>query len=158
LCVAFPLDHEQEGLMSDRVQGNWQIDGHTYRRMELTTGSPRRRSWTMADKARIVSESFSGERPVSEVALKHGVHRNQLYNWRRELAAAAGAESEHATPFVPVRVAPPEPESPTDETCRQDDANGYALEIEIGGATVRLRNLADSDLVRTVLAALSAPR
>lgn len=54
--------------MNDRVQRNWQTDGHTHRRMKLTTGAPRRRSWTMADKARIVAESYSGERPVSEVA------------------------------------------------------------------------------------------
>ena len=64
--------------MSDRVQGNWQTDGHTYRRMELTTGTPRRRSWTLAEKARIVAESYSGDRPVAEVALRHSIHRNQI--------------------------------------------------------------------------------
>ena len=142
--------------MSDRVQGNWQTDGHTYRRMELTTGAPRRRSWTLADKARIVAESLSGDCPASEVALKHGIHRNQIYNWRRELAEAAGAEAADASPFVPVRVAAPEPEASAAEPARHDDA--FAVEVAFTGATVRVRDGADGDLVRTVLAALSAPR
>ena len=143
--------------MSDRVQGNWQTDGHTYQRMELTTGTPRRRSWTLADKARIVAESFSGDRPASEVALKHGIHRNQIYNWRRELAKAATNEIEDDSPFVPVRVAPPEPETPVAEPGRHVD-DTFAVEVEFAGATVRVRDGADGDLVRTVLAALSVPR
>ena len=143
--------------MSDRVQGNWQTDGHAYRRMELTTGTPRRRSWTLADKARIVAESLSGDRPASEVALKHGIHRNQIYNWRRELAEAAGAEAADGSPFVPVRVAPPEPEASAAEPGRPVD-DTFAVEVEFAGATVRVRDGADGDLVRTVLAALSAPR
>ena len=37
--------------MSDGVQRNGQTDGHTYQRMELKTGTPVWRSWTLADKA-----------------------------------------------------------------------------------------------------------
>jgi len=125
--------------------------------MELTTGTPRRRSWTLADKARIVAESLSGDRPASEVALRHGIHRNQIYNWRRELAEAAGAEAADGSPFVPVRVAPPEPEASAAEPGRPVD-DTFAVEVEFAGATVRVRDGADGDLVRTVLAALSAPR
>jgi transposase len=157
MCEASPLFREQEGLMSDRVQGNWQTDGHTYQRMELTTGTPRRRSWTLADKARIVAESNSGDRPVAEVALRHGIHRNQIYNWRRELAEAAGAEVADDSTFVPVRVAPPEPQASATRS-GQDIDETFAVEVEFAGATVRVRDGADGDLVRTVLAALSVPR
>jgi transposase len=143
--------------MSDRVQGNWQTDGHTYRRMELMTGTPRRRSWTMAEKARIVAESYSGDRPVAELALRHGIHRNQLYNWHRELAEAAEAEVADDSPFVPMRVAPPEPETPVAQPGRHVD-DSFAVEVEFAGTTVRVRNAADGDLVRTVLDALSAPQ
>jgi transposase len=125
--------------------------------MELTTGTPRRRSWTLAKKARIVAESYSGDCPVAEVALRHGIHRNQIYNWRRELAKAATNEIEDDSPFVPVRVAPPEPETPVAEPSRHGD-DTFAVEVQFAGATVRVRDGADSDLVRTVLATLSAPR
>jgi transposase len=125
--------------------------------MELTTGTPRRRSWTMADKARIVAESFSGDCSASDVALKHGIHRNQIYNWRRELAEAAGAEAADGSPFVPVRVAPPEPEASATEPVQHAD-DTFAVEVQFAGATVRVRDGADGDLVRTVLATLSAPR
>ncbi|WP_200343048.1 hypothetical protein [Rhodovibrio sodomensis] len=37
--------------MSDGVQRNGQADGPTYQRMELATGTSRRRSWTPAGKA-----------------------------------------------------------------------------------------------------------
>jgi transposase len=128
-----------------------------YRRMELTTGTPRRRSWSLAEKARIVAESYSGDRPVSEVALRHGIHRNQIYNWRRELAKATTNEIEDNSPFVPVRVTPSEPEPPAAEPGRHVD-DSFAVEVEFAGATVRVRDGADGDLVRTVLAALSAAR
>jgi hypothetical protein len=77
--------------------------------MELTTGTPRRRSWTIADKARIVAESFSGHRPPSELALKHGIHRNRIYNRRRERPEAATSEIKDDSPFVPVQLVSPEP-------------------------------------------------
>ena len=104
-----------------------------------------------------MAESFSGERPVSEVALRHGIHRNQIYNWCRELAEAAGAEAADGSPVVPVRVTPSEPETPAAEPVRHVD-DSFAVEVEFAGATVRVRNAADGDLVRTVLAALSAAR
>jgi transposase len=143
--------------MSDRVQGNWQTDEHMYRRMELTTGTPRRRSWTLAEKARIVAESYSGDRPVAEVALRHSIHRNQIYNWRRELAEVAGTGNADGGPFVPVRVTPSEPVPPAAEPGRHVD-DSFAVEVAFADASVRVRDGADGDLVRTVLAALSAAR
>jgi transposase len=91
----------------------------------VLTGAPRRRHWSPAEKASIVAESFAPGAVTSTIALRHGLHRNQLYAWRRELRSAMFAEA-GIPEFVPVvaenRVSPITP----------------VIEIEIGGASVRV--------------------
>jgi hypothetical protein len=51
---------------SDRGRGkfasNLPIDGHSFRRVEVSTGTPRRRRWSAAEKAAIVAIGLSDER------------------------------------------------------------------------------------------------
>src|SRR6201981_1406038 len=74
----------------DRVPNNLPIDGHSFRRVEVLTGTPRRRRWSAAEKAAIVAESQAPGAQTSEIALRYGLHRNQLYDWRREFGTAVG--------------------------------------------------------------------
>ena len=63
---------------------------------------------------------------ASTVALRHGLHRNQLYTWRRELRSGAlGKAGAAGLDFVPV-VAESHAVSRI-----------AAIEIEIGGAVLR---------------------
>ncbi|WP_461344831.1 transposase [Bradyrhizobium liaoningense] len=65
-------------------------DGHdaaSYQRIEVITGERRRRSWSDAEKARIVAESADPETSISEVARRNGVNRGLLSVWRRQGAA-----------------------------------------------------------------------
>jgi transposase len=63
---------------------------------------------------------------ASTIALRHGLHRNQLYMWRRELRSDALANRGIAMPdFVPIV-----PES-------RAASRPAAIEIEIGGAVLR---------------------
>ena len=108
------------------MPSNLPIDGHSFRRVEVLTGVPRRRRWSAAEKAAIVAESFAPGAVASTVALRHGLHRNQLYMWRRELRSGAlGNASAPGLDFVPV-VAERRPASGTG-----------AIEIAIGGAVLR---------------------
>jgi hypothetical protein len=68
----------------DRVPSNLPIDGHRFRRVEVVTGTPRRRRWSDAAKAAIVAESVAPGAKSSGIALRHGLHRNELYDWRLE--------------------------------------------------------------------------
>src|ERR671917_2061504 len=110
------------------LPSNLPIDGHSFRRGEVLTGSPRRRRWSAAEKAAIVAESWRPGAVASTIALRHGLHRNQLYTWRRELRSSALANPGVTLPdFVPVV---PEPRR----------ASGTAaIEIEIGGAVLGAR-------------------
>ena len=108
------------------MPSNLPIDGHSFRRVEVLTGAPRRRRWSAAEKAAIVAESFAPGAVASTVALRHGLHRNQLYMWRRELRSGALANRGIAMPdFVPLV-----PES-------RAASRTAAIEIEIGGAVLR---------------------
>jgi transposase len=111
----------------DRVPNNLPLDGHSFRRVEVLTGTPRRRRWSDAEKAAIVAESLAPGARTSEIALRHGLHRNQLYDWRRQFRSAAVADAGLVTSdFVPVVA-----ENPA-------GSGATAVEIEIGGATLRV--------------------
>jgi transposase len=111
----------------DRVPSNLPIDGHSFRRLEVLTGTLRRRHWSNAQKAAIVAESLVPGARTSEIALRHGLHRNQLYEWRRQFRSGAVADAGLvASDFVPV------------VTENQGGSGTTAIEIEIGGATVRV--------------------
>lgn len=54
-----------------------------YQRIEIITGTERRRRWTAAEKLAIVEETLLPGESVSAVAGRHGVAANLLYRWRR---------------------------------------------------------------------------
>jgi transposase len=108
------------------LPSNLPIDGHNFRRVEVLTGAPRRRRWSAAEKAAIVAESFAPGSVASMVALRHGLHRNQLYMWRRQLRSGALAHRGVAMPdFVPI------------VTESRAASRTAVVEIEIGGAVLR---------------------
>ena len=54
-----------------------------YRRIEVITGTARRRRWSIEEKLRILDESLEPGESVSAVARRNGVAPNLLYRWRR---------------------------------------------------------------------------
>ena len=126
------------------MPSNLPIDGHSFRRIEVLTGAPRRRRWSAAEKAAIVAQSLAPGAVASTVALRHGLHRNQLYMWRREVRSGALANGGALPDFVPV-VAESRAVSRT-----------AAIEIEIGGAVLRADAGADLAFLGKVIRLLRA--
>ena len=129
------------------MPSNLPIDGHSFRRVEVLTGSPRRRRWGAAEKAAIVAESLAPGAQASEIALRYGLHRNQLYGGRREFGAAAHPIAEAGTQgpdFVPV--------------VADAGSGAAAIEVEIGSAIVRVRAGVDLAVLGKVLRLLKAMR
>ena len=54
-----------------------------YQRIELITGTARRRHWSTEQKLRIIEESFEPGETVSSAARRNGVAPNLVYRWRR---------------------------------------------------------------------------
>src|SRR5207248_5757900 len=69
-------------------------------RLEVISTGARRR-WTLAEKQRIVAESYSAPRVVSATARRNGLSASQLFTWRRLARAGRLIEAEEAATFAP---------------------------------------------------------
>jgi transposase len=127
------------------------------RRIEVFTGAGRRRTWSTAEKAAIVAESYGAGETVCAVARRHGLTPQQLFTWRR-LARQSVLAS--APMFVPAIVEPTEPESQAIVTAphrargRRSKTDG--IELEIGGVAVRVGADAKPRTIEAVIRALKA--
>ena len=68
---------------------------------------PQRRQWPEGLKRRIVAETLAPGASVSVVARRHDVNANQLFKWRREIAAeapSAATESVASVAMLPVEI------------------------------------------------------
>lgn len=130
------------------------LDTHTgvgrkrnYRAEVLGSMAGRRRNWTLEQKLAIVSEMARCDN-ITAFAREHDIRTSLLYTWRRELryALQAGQPTTSSGPmFVPVVAEHPKTVS--------DDG---AIEVELGGAVVRIGRAARPDLAAAVLQALRA--
>ncbi len=128
------------------------------RRMALFTGAPGRRRWPDELKARIVLESLAPDAVVTQVAQRHGCRPQQIHDWRRlartgALALPAPLGGEPAPAFVPIVVdaEAPRPTLPAASA-------SFDLEVEIAGATVRVRGCTDVGVLTDVFTALRRSR
>ena len=131
------------------------------RRLEVFTGSGRRRTWMPAQKAEILAESYESGDTVSAVARRHALTPQQLFCWRREAQRRARRRASndegaaHATTFAPVVV---EEALPISKPPIGPDPSGGSsvIEIVIGAATVRVAPGIDSATLTAVLRAVRA--
>ncbi len=72
---------------------------------EKAAGGPRRRgkrrSWSRAEKSRIVDEAFRPGASAADVARGYGLNANQVFNWRRALTAPAKTKRRAAALTAP---------------------------------------------------------
>ena len=131
------------------------------RRIEVITGTGRRRRFSEDYKAQIIEETLAPGAVVSEVARRHGLSPQQLFGWRRQarqpLEVTAG---EDAPLFVPAVVDAALPAQAVRRRgrgrTRQADRNSGVIEVEIDGVTVRVGRGAEAKTVAAVLRALKA--
>lgn len=128
-----------------------------FRRFEVITGERRRRGWTIDEKLAIVAESFSTTTSISDVARRHQINRNQLFQWRAQFRRGELGGPAIAS-FVPVTMVedcelasapPPVSSLPT---------AAPVIEVVIGLATVRVPPEVDDATLRRVLAAVQSLR
>ena len=125
------------------------------RRIEVFTGAGRRRSWSAAEKAAIVAESYGAGDTVCAVARRHGLTPQQLFGWRR-----LARQSAMASPpmFVPAVVETTEPElartTISPRHTRRSRSDG--IEFEIAGVEVRVGADAKPRTIEAVIRALKA--
>jgi transposase len=62
--------------------------------LKVINGKRSRRSWSAGEKRRIVLEAAAPGASVAEIALRHGVNANLVFNWRKIALAASPAITE----------------------------------------------------------------
>jgi transposase len=147
------------------------------RRLELITGTGRRRRWSNDDKVRIVLESLEPDANVSEVARRHGMSPQQLFAWRRGARGLseqrAGDATAPAAPAVickascempaPRRTAEPAPAfaqvmiaaaSPAPASSAPKGNAPGAIEIVIGDTSVRVIGHVATEAITAALRAV----
>ena len=108
------------------------------RRLEVFTGAGRRRAWTAEQKARIVAESYAPGASATAVALRYGLHRNQIFGWRRQFRDGTAKGEIGSASFVPLAIA-----------ASSGEAGG--IELIYGGVTIRPGAGFDAGELRRVL-------
>src|SRR6201987_481894 len=89
------------------LHSNCTTEPDTFRRVGVISGVARRRHRPRSEKARIVAESYTPGASATAVAVRHGLHRNQIFAWRRQLRNHAALVGADVPEFVPVRLASP---------------------------------------------------
>jgi transposase len=110
---------------------------------------PRRRSWSLQDKVRIVTESYDPRTTVSAVARKHAINRNQLFSWRRQLRGGLGPPLEALT-------AAPVPLMTLETASEPGPPAGPLIELLVGRILVRVGPEIDPMALRRVLEVVRA--
>jgi transposase len=147
-------------------------EGDSCQRIEVITGTRRRRSWSESERARIVAESAAPGVNVSEVARRNGVSRGLLTVWRRQ-ARLERRERISSGAFAAVRIddgveAATNDEAPTVGKLTSRTAGAAEsvvstlaaerIEIAIADATVRIPANVDARTLARVLTALRSIR
>ena len=124
---------------------NYTTEGDSFRWVEVISGVARRRRWPRSEKARIVAESYVPGASATAVAVRHGLHRNQIFAWRRQFRSRSALVDNAVAEFVPVRLA-----SPTEAGPAMDGGSGR-IEVIAGGMTIRVGTGFDTGDLRRVL-------
>jgi transposase len=140
-------------------------------RVEVFTGTRRRRPWSDDEKARIVAESYAGDgSTVCDVARRNDICPSQLFTWRRQFRQPV--ETAEAPMFVPAVIeeaatpaaAAPPPASvsasrpPRRPRRTRRSAGAAPIEVSMDGISVRIGRGADATLIAAVLDALKGSR
>jgi len=119
-----------------------------FRRMEILTGSQRRRTWPKDFKAKVIAETFEPGANVSAVARRRGVSIGLVHYWRKCARDGGLVGPGEAASFIPV--VPDEAVSAPWGNRRREGS----ITIELRGAVVRLDGEVDDVNLGRVLSAL----
>ena len=133
-------------------------DEEPVRRLEIFTGSGRRREWLPEEKARIVAESYETGESVSTVARRYALSPQQLFAWRRTARVPLAERPAPEPLFIPAVVAGPRSEPaamrPAKQRKRKAARDAGVIELEIDGVAMRVGRGADARTVAAVIRAL----
>lgn len=118
-----------------------------------------RRQLSLAQKLKIVTDCRTSGLSAKAWLQEHGIHENTYYNWIKQLRAAACELPEPTFSKLPA-AAPNEivqvnlVREPEAMTVRNADQGDPALEVVLGGASIRVYDSATAELLDMVMRVL----
>jgi transposase len=119
-----------------------------------THSNSTRRKYTTTFKRELVEHCMQPGASVSGIALENGINANVLFRWRREHVRGTARDKGHGLSqavLVPVNVAAEVTPAVPEATPSTMSKPAGIIEIDIGGARVRLHGQVDESNVRCVL-------
>jgi len=129
-------------------------------RGEILTGTDRRRRWSQEEKINILREAFAPGAVVTDVARRHDLRPQQLYQWRDTVLSERQANivgDVDFEGFVPVTVTPEPCERSAPSAQLQPAPTGCVETIEItlsGGRILRLAASSSGETLSRVIRAV----
>ena len=141
-------------LASSPSSSDADVAGDTFQRIEVITGTGRRRNWSRRRKEAIVLETLEEGASVSEVACRHGVDVSQVFKWRRDAGLRSRPSTSEPVTFAPLLIEQKDALQP-----EQKDAPlpSGLIELELAGARARIRT-AGREVILAVIDGLSMRR
>lgn len=126
---------------------------------QVTRAKRRRRRHSLELKRELVARSLQPGASVAAIAMEAGINANLLFTWRRAHLDAMASQtlkaSGTAPVLLPVTLEAPSKTDVSAEPVTMPRTNG-TIEVEIGGARMRLHGSVDEASVRFVLQTLRA--
>jgi transposase len=112
----------------------------------------KRKSYTLDEKRRMVSESYAPGASVSRVARRHEINANLLFTWRRQMRAATTPTP--SIELIPVDIIAAKPAAPLAPP--EPDRRGTIEITLVSGVRVRLDGSVSEATLKRALSALKA--
>ena len=130
--------------------------GETFQRIEVISGTGRRRKWSRRRKESIVLETLEEGASVSEVARRHGVDASQVFKWRRDAGLRSRPSASEPVMFAPLLIEQKETSQP--EQREAAPLPSGLIELELAGARARIPVTAGREVILAVIDGLSMRR
>jgi len=132
------------------------VAGDTFQRIEVVTGTGRRRKWSRRRKEAIVLETLEEGASVSEVARRHGVDVSQVFKWRRDAGLRSRPSTSEPVTFAPLLIE--QKDAPKPEQKEAAPLPSGLIELELAGARARIPVTAGREVILAVIDGLSMRR
>ena len=132
------------------------VAGDAFQRIEVITGTGRRRKWSRRRKESIVLETLEEGASVSEVARRHGVDVSQVFKWRRDAGLRSRPSASEPLTFTPLLIE--QKDAPQPEQKEAAPLPSGLIELELAGARARIPVTAGREVILAVIDGLSMRR
>ena len=122
----------------------------SFQRIELITGTGRRRQWPDDVKAAIVAETLQEGAIITEIARRHRVSTSQIFAWRKKARERRVALTAEAASFAPVVMQHRSVQSASSDLL----SSPPMIELELNGAKLRILPNASRDAIFAVIEAV----